>query len=159
MSWRRNTAKICITHRNNFSDQRFKFFSGLCRLQIGPLHLPDFLLREDPDNVPFLDHPKVFNVQDNIQGLIPRHVNESDTQTSLDLFGGDDIHVAHIGNQLKDIANISVIENQTDLLACIITIVDLDIPFGKISPLPLTFKGTVCLYRPGPYGGFLGHSG
>ena len=79
-----------------------KFFSQLFR-------------RGDPDNVPDPLHSQVVGFQNEVEGLVPGHVDELEGDFSFHVVPGHDVELGHVGNDPKGIDDISFPELQVDL--------------------------------------------
>ena len=74
------------------------------------LVLGDFRLRRDPHDVAAAALVQALGLQDDVQRLVPRHVDQAQRDVALHGVGRDDVEVGFLGDQLQHRAHRNVLE-------------------------------------------------
>src|SRR5690606_1218138 len=78
------------------------------------LVLGDLRLRRDPDDVAAAALVQALGLQDDVQRLVPRHVDQPQGDVAGDGVGGDDVQPRLLGDQLQHGAHRHVLEVERD---------------------------------------------
>ena len=77
----------------------------------------DLLLRRDHHDVAGLAHPEPLRLQDDLQGLVPRHVLQTQGDVARDGVARHQIEAGKIRDELKHGPDLDVLEIERELLA------------------------------------------
>ena len=70
--------------------------------------------RRDADQVALAHLAEQLGAQDDVERLIPGHVLHLDRDLALDVVGGDDVHLADVGQQAQDVVDVGAAEVEVD---------------------------------------------
>ena len=99
-----------------------KVFQRLQRFELGLLARRDLLGGRDDDDVAVAPHVEALRRHDDVEGLIPRHVLQSQRHAALDRVADDDVEAAEVGDELQNGARLEVLEVQREALAGVLAI-------------------------------------
>ena len=100
-------------------DQVLAVLDRDARILLVLLELGEFGLRRDPDHRAIAALVQTLGAQDDVQRLVPRHVDQAQGDVALHRVGRDDVEVGFLGDQLQYGANGHVLEVERDRSAAV----------------------------------------
>ena len=77
----------------------------------------DFVLRRNPDHIAVLAFVQTLGLQHQVEGLVPRHVDQTQGDVAGNRVGHNDIQIRHLGDQLQHRPGRNVLEIEGHAIA------------------------------------------
>ena len=111
-----------IVDLQELGEQRFKFADILAGFEVGLFTCGDLVCRRNDDYAAVLAHVQPLGGEDDVEGLVPGYVLQTQGDIAGHAVGHDDVPAADISQQLQDGAGLDILEGQREPLARVLTI-------------------------------------
>ena len=110
---------IAVVDRDVLRDHLGAALDRDARVFLALLVLGQLILRRDPDHAAVATLVQALGAQDDVQRLVPRHVDQAQGDIASDGVGGDEVEVGLLGDQLQHGAYRHVLEIERDRTAAV----------------------------------------
>src|SRR3569832_341443 len=107
---RREIGRLGVIHGDDLRTQRLELEDLLLRFELFLFSRSDIRARGHQHHVAHLAHAEVLGLEDEVEGLVPRHVLEAQADRALDRVAHHDVEAGEIGNEQQRRAHLDVLE-------------------------------------------------
>src|SRR5262249_52634653 len=113
-----------VAYANVLYAKLFELLFSNLRLLQGFTLRAQLLERRDTDNVSFLHFAEAVNLQDDVESLIPRNVDQAQRNFAGNVFRRHDVEVRNLSNDAERVVDIGVLQVERDQAAVVLLILN-----------------------------------
>ena len=110
-------SRFCVVDLERLGAHRLQRLDGVARFKVLLVFGSQLIFRGNQQHIAGFTHTQTFGLQNDVQGLIPRHIFQPECDRTRDAVGRDNIEVGEVGNHLQQGACFNILEIQRQFFA------------------------------------------